>query len=77
MKRILRKISSIKYCLFSKLETINDCRKINLKWVTNIHGDMINILDCRSIWSDEYGYYYRCSELLKLLKKRSYLINIY
>jgi hypothetical protein len=32
---------------------------LNLKHVRNIHGDEINMINCRSIWVDNKGRTYR------------------
>ena len=43
------------------------CKHEHLKCVTNIHGDMINALDCRSIWE--------CRECGKRLRKDTLDLN--
>ena len=59
-------MKKIKYWLrsFLKIKTVGDAKKMELKHFTNIHGDEINRINCRSIWEDEFGYQYRCDELL-------------
>ena len=48
---------------FNKIETINDAELMGLKFITNVHGDGINIYNCRSFWEDKYGNNYRCDGL--------------
>lgn len=47
------------FCLI----TIEKAKELNLKWHCNIYGDMINKFDCRSIWVDDKGKFYRRSVL--------------
>lgn len=43
--------------------TIDECKKLNLTFSHNIYGDIINHLNCRSIWRDSKGRSYRCESL--------------
>jgi hypothetical protein len=47
------------YCIIS----LDDAKEMNLEFVTNIYGDRINVLNCRSIWVDNKQNPYRCGEL--------------
>lgn len=38
-------------------------RLMNLEFYKNVYGDGINMHNCRSFWSDEYGFLYRCKDL--------------
>ena len=48
---------------FSLISTVEECGRRKLIFVTNVYGDSINRMNCRSLWSDQYGITYRCSEL--------------
>lgn len=50
---------------FKKVKTVEDAQKMNLVHVTNVFGDGINTMNCRSFWTDRYKNTYRCDELLK------------
>ena len=39
--------------------------ELGLEFRNNIHGDAINHLNCRSLWSDSKGRTYRVLELTK------------
>jgi hypothetical protein len=39
--------------------------ELGLEFIYNIHGDLINHLNCRSIWVDSKGRTYRVRELIK------------
>ena len=47
-----------------KLETVQQAQQMGLIHYTNVHGDGINLMNCRSIWVDEFDNPYRCGELL-------------
>lgn len=59
MKRKLILFWSSFFTLSSK-----QCQKLGLSFQCNVHGDLINLLGCRSVWTDEHGNEYRCSELI-------------
>jgi len=42
-------------------------RELNLQFIRNIYGDLINHLNCRSIWKDDGGKQYRVKYLNKPL----------
>ncbi len=46
------------------VKTVKQADAMGLIHRTNIHGDPINNLNCRSLWVDEFGFTYRCAELL-------------
>lgn len=37
--------------------------ELELQWTTNVHGDSINLLGCRSLWHDARGRVYRVSDM--------------
>ncbi len=43
--------------------TLEKAKELELEFVTNIYGDRINVLNCRSLWVDRYNNPYRCNEL--------------
>ncbi len=43
--------------------TLEKAKELELEFVTNIYGDRINVLNCRSLWVDQYNNPYRCNEL--------------
>lgn len=49
---------------FKAIPTVVQAQEMNLTHYTNIFGDGINHLNCRSLWYDEYGNQYKCDELL-------------
>lgn len=76
----MEKINKIKYWFRSlkHVKSIKDALDMGLVWRYNIYGDPINIYNCRSVWSDEYGNLYRCQELYdeeKNIELRLYKIN--
>ena len=50
---------------FKHIKTIKNAQEIGLEWQFNVYGDNINLWNCRSVWCDEFGFLYRCQELLK------------
>jgi len=61
-------IKTIKFSFVSMFKihkNCNSCKKMNLKFFKNIYGDEINRLNCRSLWSDDFGNLHRCSTLYK------------
>ncbi len=49
---------------FKLVPSVEIAHNMGLKHFTNVFGDGINHLNCRSLWSDKYNNSYRCSELL-------------
>ena len=45
--------------------SIEDTISLNLNWNSNVHGDFIIMMNCRSIWTDEFGFYYHCDNLYR------------
>lgn len=45
--------------------TIAEAQELGLGFHHNVHGDMINLIGCRSLWIDEKGRPYRIGELVK------------
>lgn len=43
--------------------SIEKAYEYNLTFVTNVYGDEINIINCRSLWIDGNGRYYRIKQL--------------
>lgn len=43
----------------------DQAERLDLEFVTNVYGDRINELNCRSIWKDKKGNPYRCKELVE------------
>jgi hypothetical protein len=39
--------------------TIEKAKSLNLRHVRNVHGDEINMINCRSVWEDDKGRTYR------------------
>jgi len=58
MKRIIYYFRS-----FKTLNTVAEAEKMKLYFRTNVYGDGINHLNCRSLWNDKYWNIYRCNEL--------------
>ena len=58
-------ISKIKTWWLSNYRVISleKAKELKLEFVTNIHGDRINVLNCRSLWVDHHKNPYRCNEL--------------
>jgi hypothetical protein len=48
-----------------KILTEKEAIELDLKFITNIYGDLINKYNCRSIWEDNKGRRYRVYELFK------------
>ena len=48
---------------FAVIPTIEECGRRKLTFLSNVYGDSINRLNCRSLWIDRYGITYRCAEL--------------
>ena len=46
-----------------KVITNKKAKELGLKHQQNIYGDMINRLNCRSIWEDDKGRTYRVEHL--------------
>lgn len=65
MKKIIRFLSVVFYHRFVVIKSKQDCIKRGLKFDENIYGDGINRFNCRSFWYDEFGFRYRCDELMK------------
>lgn len=63
LKRILTYLSLCFYYRFIVIPTKEKAIKKGLSFETNIWGDSINTFNCRSYWSDQYGFIYRCAEL--------------
>lgn len=49
MVKIIKYFTPLRY--FYKL-SIEDAKVLKLKFKQNIYGDLINLIDCRSIWVD-------------------------
>ena len=47
-----------------KVISISEAKKYKLKFLTNIYGDSISKLNCRSIWVDDLGRNYKVKELM-------------
>ncbi len=61
-----RIINFFTYNFYYKFKLIQSCKKakeMGLKLENNVYGDAINIINCRSIWRDNFGNFYRCEEL--------------
>lgn len=50
------------YRLFKVLDE-KQALKLNLKFSHNVYGDLINLLNCRSIYKDDKNRYYRIAQL--------------
>lgn len=48
-----------------KVISIQQAVKWGLSFSHNIHGDLINYLNCRSVWVDDKKRNYRVKQLLK------------
>lgn len=46
-----------------KIISTEYANKIGLKWIRNIYGDEINHINCRSLWIDKKGRWYRIEQL--------------
>lgn len=46
-----------------RIITLERAAELGLSWATNVHGDSINILGCRSLWHDAIGRVYRVSDM--------------
>jgi hypothetical protein len=60
MKRIIYWLRSYK-----KLKTIKEVQQMGLSHFTNIYGDGITRLNCRSLWRDKFENIYKCDELFE------------
>lgn len=60
IKKIIYWFRSLK-----KIPTIEKAKEMKLTHYTNVHGDGINRMNCRSLWTDEFGNEYRCSQLFE------------
>lgn len=47
-----------------KVISIKQAKELGLEFWTNVHGDGINLLNCRSLWSDSKNRTYRVQELV-------------
>ncbi len=47
------------------IPTVEEAKKQGLKHYSNVFGDAINHVNCRSWWYDEYENMFRCDELLE------------
>lgn len=64
---IIDMIKEIKlwYYRHFKIITLQQCYDFNLYFDSNIYGDEINYLNCRSVWADDKQRLYRCEELFE------------
>ena len=46
-----------------RIITMKKAKDMKLEFVTNVYGDQIKFLNCRSIWVDNKGNPYRCKDL--------------
>ena len=53
------------YHRFTVIDSCIEAESRGLKFHNNVYGDVINHFNCRSLYNDEYGFMYRCSELKK------------
>ena len=51
--------------LFPRKITNKEAISLGLTWYSNLHGDVINSLNCRSIWMDQDGRTYTGKQLYK------------
>jgi hypothetical protein len=67
MRKIYYSLKSLLWHLIGKrIPDTKTAIKMGLTHNSNIHGDLINILNCRSIWVDKYDNTYYCLGLLML-----------
>jgi len=63
----IRKIIKSKYWARTfKVITISQAIDFDLSFKENIFGDLINKLNCRSVWVDDKGREYRVREVVKI-----------
>jgi hypothetical protein len=55
------KLFYYRFKVISRLQAL----ELGLEFSNNVHGDAINVLNCRSIWVDSKGRSYRVRELIK------------
>ncbi len=55
------KLFYYRFKVISRLQAL----ELGLEFSSNVHGDAINVLNCRSIWVDSKGRSYRVRELIK------------
>ncbi len=60
-------MSKIYFWFLSRFKTISNAKaeKLGFTFHRNVYGDEINMLNCRSIWKDNKGRYYRVEQLVK------------
>jgi hypothetical protein len=58
-------IHEIKLWWFRNFKILSEKQALELKlnWISNVYGDKINYLNCRSIYVDNKNKYYRILEL--------------
>lgn len=62
MKRFITFLYWLRY-FFTNIPTTDQALKMGLTHYENLYGEHINMLNCRSIWVDDYDKGYFCSEL--------------
>jgi len=62
--KLIKKIK-LWYYRYFKIITLKQCYDFNLYFDSNIYGDEINYLNCRSVWEDSKGRLYRCEKLFE------------
>lgn len=64
LRKTLSNIGHFFSSFFRKnIRSTEAAKKMDLIHYTNVHGDGINIMNCRSLWTDKYDNLYRCDEL--------------
>ena len=63
--RIKTYITFFLYHRFVAIKSVKIAEEKGLTWSENIHGDGINMFNCRSFFVDKCNLVYRCAELKK------------
>jgi len=63
MRHSIRYVLMIIYYRFIITETCEEAVKKGYSFYRNVFGDEINHKNCRSFWTDEYGFLHRVAEL--------------
>jgi hypothetical protein len=66
MKKVFRFLTVCFYHRFFIIKSCEEAKERGLKFHHNVYGrGASNVLNCRSLWHDEYNYIYKCDELHK------------
>lgn len=65
MNRLKKLLLSIKLSWLSGFHILSykQVLKYKLVHICNVYGDAINLLNCRSLWTNNKGLFFRCEDL--------------